>query len=211
MGAKPISRRGVMFVISSPSGAGKTSITRRLLETDSDLHMSVSATTRPKRPDEIEGRDYMFVAEAKFKQMVERGEFLEHAQVFDHWYGTPREPVEDALTRGVDVIFDIDWQGGAQLADAAPKDVVRVFVLPPSLAELESRLKRRAQDSKAVVAARMAKAADEMSHFNEYDYIVLNDALDESVAAARAILTAERMRRGRQIGLDPFVQSLKEH
>lgn len=210
MGAKPYSRRGIMLIISSPSGAGKTTITRRLLEIDSNLRMSVSATTRPKRPDEIGERDYRFMSEAKFKQMIERGEFLEHAQVFDHWYGTPREPVEEALAKGQDMLFDIDWQGSAQLAQAAPDDVVRVFILPPSWEELRSRLKRRAQDSDDVVSARMAKAADEMSHYAEYDYIVTNADLDESVRDTHAVLMAERLRRNRQRDLDAFVRSLRE-
>lgn len=210
MGAKPYSRRGIMLIISSPSGAGKTTITRRLLEIDSNLRMSVSATTRPKRPDEIGERDYRFMSEAKFKQMIERGEFLEHAQVFDHWYGTPREPVEEALAKGQDMLFDIDWQGSAQLAQAAPDDVVRVFILPPSWEELRSRLKRRAQDSDDVVSARMAKAADEMSHYAEYDYIVTNADLDESVRNTHAVLMAERLRRNRQHDLEAFVRSLRE-
>ena len=209
-GSRGIARRGILFVLSSPSGAGKTSIARRLLELEPGARISVSATTRPKRPDEIDGRDYHFVSQAKFEQMVEQGGFLEHAEVFGHSYGTPRDQVEDMLADGFDVIFDIDWQGAQQLAQAVPQDVVRVFVLPPSLQELESRLKRRAQDSADVVAARMAKAVDELSHYGEYNHIVINRALDDSVAEARAILNAERTRRDRYTGLDAFVISLTE-
>ena len=205
-----IARRGILFVLSSPSGAGKTTIARRLLELEPGTRMSVSATTRPKRPDELDGRDYLFVSQAKFDQMAAQGGFLEHAEVFGHSYGTPRDQVEEMLVDGFDVIFDIDWQGAQQLAQAVPQDVVRVFVLPPSLSELESRLMRRAQDSAEVVAARMAKAVDELSHYGEYDHIVINQALDVSVAAARAILNAERTRRERYTGLDAFVNSLTE-
>jgi len=203
-----IARRGVLFVLSSPSGAGKTSIARRLLELESDTRMSVSATTRPKRPDELDGRDYHFVGQEKFNRLAEQGGFLEHAEVFGHSYGTPRDQVEELLAKGFDVIFDIDWQGAQQLAEAAGSDVVRVFVLPPSIGELESRLHRRAQDSADVVAARMAKAVDEMSHYGEYDYVLVNYALDDSVAGARAILNAERTRRERYTGLDDFVATL---
>jgi len=205
-----IARRGILFVLSSPSGAGKTTIARRLLELEPGTRMSVSATTRPKRPDELDGRDYLFVSQAKFDQMAAQGGFLEHAEVFGHSYGTPRDQVEEMLADGFDVIFDIDWQGAQQLAQAVPQDVVRVFVLPPSLSELESRLMRRAQDSAEVVAARMAKAVDELSHYGEYDHIVINRALDDSVAVARAILNAERTRRERYTGLDAFVNSLTE-
>ena len=205
-----IARRGILFVLSSPSGAGKTTIARRLLELEPGTRMSVSATTRPKRPDELDGRDYLFVSQAKFDQMAAQGGFFEHAEVFGHSYGTPRDQVEAMLVDGFDVIFDIDWQGAQQLAQAVPQDIVRVFVLPPSLSELESRLMRRAQDSAEVVAARMAKAVDELSHYGEYDHIVINRALDDSVAAARAILNAERTRRERYTGLDAFVNSLTE-
>jgi guanylate kinase len=205
-----IKRRGILFVLSSPSGAGKTSIARRLLELEPETRMSVSATTRPKRPDEMDGRDYHFVSQAKFDRMAEQGGFLEHAEVFGHSYGTPRDQVEDLLARGFDVIFDIDWQGAQQLAAAAGDDVVRVFVLPPSIGELENRLQRRAQDSAEVVAARMAKAVDEMSHYGEYDHVLVNYALDDSVAQARAILNAERTRRERYTGLDAFVRTLIE-
>ncbi len=204
-----IDRRGLLFVLSSPSGAGKTSIARRLLELEgARLRMSVSCTTRSKRPDEIEGRDYHFVSVTRFQRMRERGEFLEHAEVFGNWYATPREPVEAALDSGLDTIFDIDWQGAQQLASAMPEDVVRVFVLPPSFASLEERLRRRAQDSDDVVAARMQKAADELSHYAEYDFIVVNNTLDEAVGGVRAVLHAARLHRERLVGLDDFVGRL---
>lgn len=202
-------RRGIMFVLSSPSGAGKTTITRRLLESDTGLEMSVSMTTRPKRSDEIDGRDYHFAEESRFRKMIENGEFLEYAKVFGHWYGTPREPVEDALAEGRDVVFDIDWQGRGQLAEAMPNEVVQVFILPPSWEELEQRLRRRAQDLDDVVAARMAEANDEMSHFVDYDYVVINSSLDEAVNRVQSILVAERQRRERQTGLEEFVANLR--
>lgn len=205
-----ISRRGVMLVLSSPSGAGKTSISRELLQRDQNLVMSVSATTRAMRPGEVEGKDYYFVPPEAFDGMVARGEFLEHATVFNHRYGTPRAPVEKALAEGRDVLFDIDWQGTQQIGDKARDDLVSVFILPPSTKELERRLTTRAQDPPAVVAQRMAKAADEMSHFFEYDYIVINHDLADSVSQVQAILTAERLRRGRQIGLADFVNRLRE-
>lgn len=208
MALKHISRRGLLLVLSSPSGAGKTTITRRLLESDENLSISISATTRAKRPDEIDGRDYDFVTPERFARMREHDEFVESAEVFGHWYGTPREPVLAALAAGRDMIFDIDWQGAEQLAKAIPDDVVRVFILPPSVAELESRLKRRAQDSDAVVAARMARAADEMAHHDVYDYVLVNHALDQAVEDARAVLHAERCRRERLTGLSSFVDGL---
>ena len=176
-----IRRRGLMLVLSSPSGAGKTTISRRLLEVEHGLVMSVSATTRSKRPRERDGVDYHFVDAPTFERMISHGEFLEHAQVFDHHYGTPRAPVENALTAGLDVLFDIDWQGTQQLAESARSDLVSVFILPPSTQALEERLKARAQDSADVVARRMAKAADEMSHWREYDYIIVNDDFEVSV------------------------------
>ena len=205
-----ISRRGLMLVLSSPSGAGKTTISREILSRDANLEMSVSATTRPKRPGEVEGRDYFFTAEEDFRLMVNRQELLEHATVFGHLYGTPRKPVEDAMAAGRDVLFDIDWQGTQQLREAARADLVSVFILPPSLPELERRLRSRAQDSAEIVAQRMAKAADEMSHWPEYDYIVVNREIADSVARVEAILTAERLRRERQIGLGDFVRFLRE-
>jgi guanylate kinase len=205
-----ISRRGIMLVLSSPSGAGKTTISRKLLAREPGLAMSVSMTTRPKRPGEIDGVDYHFVSPADFNRMVAQGELLEHAAVFGHQYGTPRRTVESALAEGRDVLFDIDWQGTQQLAQNARADLVSVFVLPPSTAELERRLRTRAQDSEEVVAGRMAKAADEMSHWAEYDYIIVNREIEESVASVQAILAAERLRRERLVGLDAFVNDLRE-
>jgi guanylate kinase len=210
MSAAEIMRRGLMLVLSSPSGAGKTTIARRLLERDARLVMSVSATTRPKRPGEVDGVDYFFVAAPEFDRMAAAGELLEHAKVFGHHYGTPRLAVERALAQGRDVMFDIDWQGTQQLRQNARADLVSVFVLPPSTEELARRLHTRAQDSDDVVAARMAKAADEMSHWPEYDYIVVNRDIEESVEAVRAILLAERLKRERQIGLPDFVVKLRE-
>jgi guanylate kinase len=203
-----IKRRGLMLVLSSPSGAGKTTLTRGLLETDSGIVMSVSATTRAMRPNEFEGRDYFFVAPEKFDEMVARDEFFEHATVFDRRYGTPKEPVLAALRAGRDVLFDIDWQGTQQLKERARDDLVSVFVLPPSHAELERRLKTRAQDSDDVVAARMAKAASEISHWPEYDYVILNDELHHAQAKVKAILEAERAKRARLIGVGEFVTAL---
>lgn len=204
-----IRRRGLMLVLSSPSGAGKTTIARGLLEREGGLELSVSVTTRPKRPGEEEGADYRFVDEATFAGMVERGEFLEHATVFGHRYGTRRQPVQETLVSGRDVLFDIDWQGTQQLRQTAREDLVSVFVLPPSTAELERRLRRRAQDPEEVVRARMAKATDEMSHWAEYDYIVINREVDDSVVQVQAILAAERLRRERQVSLPHFVERLR--
>ncbi len=205
-----IERRGLMLVLSSPSGAGKTTISRRLLDQDDGIVMSVSATTRPPRPGERDGVDYFFIDPLEFNLMVNRDELLEHAKVFDHYYGTPVEPVESALSTGRDVLFDIDWQGTQQLAQRARDDLVSVFILPPSTADLEQRLKSRAQDSDDVVAKRMAKAADEISHWAEYDYIVVNDDVDACLAKVQAILVAERARRERQIGLLNFVKLLRD-
>ncbi|MCA3248383.1 MAG: guanylate kinase [Tagaea sp.] len=205
-----ISRRGVMLVLSSPSGAGKTSISRELLRREAGLTMSVSATTRAKRPGETHGKDYFFVDKTEFGLMVNRGELLEHAKVFDNYYGTPRDFVEDKLGAGFDVLFDIDWQGTQQLKEKAPADLVSVFILPPSTQELERRLNARAQDPAHVVAARMAKASDEMSHWPEYDYILVNTDLDASVASVQGILRAERLRRDRQVGLGDFVKRLRD-
>jgi guanylate kinase len=204
-----IERRGLMLVLSSPSGAGKTTISRELLARDGSLVLSVSATTRPMRPGETEGVDYVFMDRARFDEMVRNGAFLEHATVFGHCYGTPRGPVEAALDQGQDVLFDIDWQGAQQVAEKARKDLVSVFILPPSTEELERRLHTRAQDSDDVVRARMAKAADEMSHWAEYDYIVVNEDVEASVAAVRSILEAERLRRERRIGVHDFVEVLR--
>ncbi len=204
-----IERRGLMLVLSSPSGAGKTTISRELLARDGGLVLSVSATTRPMRPGETEGVDYVFMDRARFDEMVRVGAFLEHATVFGHCYGTPWGPVEAALDEGRDVLFDIDWQGAQQVAEKAREDLVSVFILPPSTEELERRLHTRAQDSDDVVRARMAKAADEMSHWAEYDYIVVNEDVEASVAAVRSILEAERLRRERRIGLHDFVEVLR--
>ncbi len=203
-----IQRRGLMLVLSSPSGAGKTTISRDLLTREDNLSMSISVTTRPPRPGEVDGIDYRFVAEDDFAGMVGAGQFLEHATVFDNCYGTPRGPVEDALAAGRDILFDVDWQGTQQLAQNARDDVVSVFILPPSTGELESRLRGRAQDSEDVVRRRMSKAADEMSHWAEYDYIVVNRDVADSVARVQAILTAERQKRDRQVGLHAFVAAL---
>jgi guanylate kinase len=205
-----ITRRGLMLVLSSPSGAGKTSISRALLEQDEALTLSVSATTRPRRPGEVHGRDYLFVDPQAFTLMINRRELLEHAKVFGNYYGTPRQQVEQTLQQGSDVLFDIDWQGTQQMADQARADLVSVFILPPSTAELERRLRSRAQDSAAVVAERMSKAADEISHYREYDYIVVNHDIAASVAQVRAILVAERLRRDRQLGLTDFVKYLRQ-
>ena len=203
-----IDRRGLMLVLSSPSGAGKTAISRGLIDGDANLTISISMTTRPIRPGETDGVDYIFVEAGEFERMVEDDVFLEHAVVFEHRYGTPREPVEQALAEGQDVLFDVDWQGAQQLGDRAPNDLISVFILPPSMAELERRLHRRAQDSDDVVAGRMARAPVEISHWPEYDYVIVNDDLDTSVANARAILDAERLRRIRQWGLIDFARAL---
>lgn len=204
-----IKRRGLMLVLSSPSGAGKTTISREILKREPAMTLSISATTRQPRPGEVEGKDYFFVTAERFSQMVGEDAFLEHARVFENRYGTPRAPVEAALSEGRDVLFDIDWQGTQQLRESARDDLVSVFILPPSMASLEERLRSRAQDSEEVVQQRMAKAADEMSHWPEYDYIVVNRDIEESVAKVTAILNAERLRRDRQSGLRAFVESLR--
>ena len=202
-------RRGLMLVLSSPSGAGKTSISRRLLAEDNELVLSVSATTRKRRPGEVEGRDYHFVSNDNFHLMINNLEMLEYAKVFDHYYGTPSAPVMAALAAGRDMLFDIDWQGTQQLADANSDDLVSVFILPPSTRDLEKRLLSRAQDSADIVAARMSKASDEISHYREYDYILVNANLDRAVGDVKAILQAERLRRDRQVGLTVFVKRLR--
>ncbi|HYG85876.1 MAG TPA: guanylate kinase [Azospirillum sp.] len=206
---KDIRRRGLMLVLSSPSGAGKTTISRRLLDRDAGITMSVSVTTRPMRPGEVPGVDYYFVDMPEFERMAEAGELLEHAKVFGNCYGTPKSTVEQALAAGRDVLFDIDWQGTQQLAENARTDLVSVFILPPSGGELERRLHNRAQDSAEVIAQRMAKASDEISHWAEYDYVIVNNDLDESVASVQAILRAERLKRTRQVGLPKFVQTIQ--
>jgi len=198
-----------MLVLSSPSGAGKTTISRRLLARDADLTLSVSVTTRPRREGEEDGVDYTFVDEATFQDMVCQGQLLEDAVVFGHHYGTPRAPVAAALAAGRDVLLDIDWQGTQKLAQSARDDLVSIFILPPSTDELERRLRARGRDSDDVITQRMAKAADEMSHWAEYDYIIVNDSIDRSVSQVEAILGAERMRRQRRIGLADFVDRLR--
>lgn len=204
-----VARRGVLLVLSSPSGAGKTTLSRALLGSDNGIRLSVSVTTRRPRPGEVEGEDYVFVDEARFEAMRDGGELLEWARVFGNFYGTPRVPVEAALARGEDVLFDIDWQGAQQLAERMPGDLVRVFILPPSGAVLESRLRERAQDAPDVVAKRMAEAAAEISHWAEYDYVIVNAALEDSIAGLRAILAAERLKRERLLGLSDFVRGLQ--
>jgi guanylate kinase len=206
-----LKRRGLMIVLSSPSGAGKSTISRALMERDDNLTMSVSATTREPRPAEVEGKDYFFKEKTTFDEMVRDGEMLEHARVFENYYGTPKEPVETALSQGRDVMFDVDWQGTQQLADNAPKDLVRVFILPPSMEELERRLYSRAQDSEEVVKKRMAEAASEMSHYQEYDYIVINVDIEESVSKVEAILAAERQKRERLIGMHDYIASISDN
>jgi guanylate kinase len=208
-GGETIGRRGLMLVLSSPSGAGKSTLSRMLLEVDPHVELSVSATTRPQRPGEVDGRHYHFVERARFDQMIEKGEMLEWAEVFGNRYGTPRAPVEAALARGKDVLFDIDWQGTQQLRDTVGKDFVSVFILPPSVPELERRLTTRAQDSAEVIHGRMAKASDELSHWAEYDYVLLNDDVDATFGDLQAILTAERLKRERQPGLADFVRGLQ--
>jgi guanylate kinase len=205
-----ITRRGLMLVLSSPSGAGKTTLSRQLLDNDKQIQLSVSATTRARRSGEKDGVDYHFVDTATFRGMIERGEFLEHARVFDHFYGTPAAPVEAALIDGRDVLFDIDWQGTQQLKEKAGSDLVTVFILPPSTRDLERRLITRAQDSMEVVQKRMAKAADEMSHWAEYDYQIINRDIATSLMELKSILTAERLKRERQVGLSAFVKALRE-
>ncbi len=205
-----IHRRGLMLVLSSPSGAGKTTLSRRLLESDGEITMSVSATTRKPRPGEEDGKDYHFLTTEDFGVMRNKGEFLEHAKVFDNYYGTPKGPVEEALTAGHDVMFDIDWQGTQQLEESASNDLVKVFILPPSGHELEKRLNTRAQDPPDVVAGRMAKASDEISHYAEYDYIIVNDDVEKALKELTAILVAERVRRERRVGLRTFVQQLQQ-
>ena len=204
----PIARRGLMLVLSSPSGAGKTTIARKLREGDPGIEMSISHTTRPVRNGEKDGRDYHFVDRETFTRMRDEGAFLEWAVVFDHFYGTTREPVEAALAAGRDILFDVDWQGAASLCEKAKADVVTVFVLPPTAADLEQRLHERAQDAPEIVRRRMLGASNEIQHWKDYDYVVINYDIDRSVKAVRAILASERLRRSRLIGLKEFVQNL---
>ena len=208
-GTEGVERRGLMFVLSSPSGAGKTTLSRLLIDHMPGLRMSVSATTRSMRPGEVDGRDYLFVDKARFDAMVKGDELLEWATVFDNSYGTPRAPVEAALSAGQDVLFDIDWQGTQQLREKARADVVSVFILPPSAGDLEKRLHSRAQDSDEVIRKRMSRASHEMSHWAEYDYIVINHDVDEAFAEVQSILKAERLKRERRIGLVGFVRGLQ--
>jgi guanylate kinase len=209
-GTSAIQRRGLMLVLSSPSGAGKTTLSRQLLDNDKQIQLSVSCTTRQKRPGERDGVDYRFVDTATFRGMIERKQFLEYAEVFGNYYGTPKAPVDEALAGGRDVLFDIDWQGTQQLRDKGRADLVTVFILPPSTRDLEKRLLTRAQDPKEIVAQRMAKAADEMSHWAEYDYVVVNSDIGTSLTNLKAILTAERLKRERQVGMSVFVKGLRE-
>ncbi|EKS39603.1 MAG: guanylate kinase [Afipia broomeae] len=205
-----VERRGLMFVLSSPSGAGKSTLARMLIDKMPDLRMSVSVTTRARRPGEVDGEHYHFIDKPKFDAMVKASELLEHATVFDNSYGTPRKAVEDALSSGQDVLFDIDWQGTQQLREKARADVVSVFILPPSAADLEKRLHTRAQDSDEVIAGRMSRASHELSHWAEYDYVVTNSELDEAYSQVLTILKAERLKRERQTGLSAFVRDLQK-
>lgn len=204
-----VARRGMMLVLSSPSGAGKTTLSRKLLDEDKNVMLSISVTTRKMRPGEKDGRDYHFIDRRAFDALVDKNGLLEWAEVFDNYYGTPVQPVMDALAQGRDVLFDIDWQGTQQLREKARTDLVSVFILPPSIPELEQRLKSRAQDDYETIHRRMAKAADEMSHWAEYDYVVINRNLDQAFADVKAILAAERLKRERQPGLSDFVRGLQ--
>lgn len=204
-----VARRGLMFVLSSPSGAGKSTLARKLLDEDSNMSLSVSATTRPPRPSEVDGREYKFLSKEQFEDMADRGAFLEHAMVFGNHYGTPRAPVEAMLIQGRDVLFDVDWQGARALRAAEPLDVVGIFILPPSMAELERRLRARNEDSDDVIAKRMARSLDEISHWEEYDYVLVNTLLEQTLAQIKQILAAERLKRARQLWLKLHVERLK--
>jgi len=203
-------RRGLLLILSSPSGAGKTTLSRKLMAWDPTMRFSVSATTRAARPGEEDGREYHFRSRPDFEAMVKSGDMLEHAEVFGNLYGSPRAPVEAAMLAGIDTVFDIDWQGGQQIKQAMRGDVVSIFILPPSIAELDRRLRGRAQDSDEVIAGRMAKSRDEISHWAEYDYVLVNDDLDETFSRLKTILTAERLKRDRQPQLSAFVRTLNE-
>jgi guanylate kinase len=206
---RAIARRGLMLVLSSPSGAGKTTLSRMLLTEERNVMLSISVTTRPRRPGEVHGRHYHFIDRTRFDELQKNGELLEHAEVFGNFYGTPRKPVEKALKHGRDVLFDVDWQGTQQLRKHAPADLVSIFILPPSSGELARRLHTRAQDDKKVIRARMAKAGDEMTHWVDYDYVIVNRDLDRAFGDIRAILAAERLKRKRQLGLSAFVRGLQ--
>jgi len=208
--ARPIARRGLMLVLSSPSGAGKTTLSRLLLDVDKSIELSISVTTRPRRPGEVGGRHYHFIGADRFAHMIRGGDLLEWAEVFGHRYGTPRAPVERALATGKDVLFDIDWQGANKLRHKVGSDLVTIFVLPPSAPELGRRLKSRAQDSEPVIRRRMAEAGREMGHWREYDYVLINYDLERAFAELRAIVAAERLKRERQTGLPTFVRELQE-
>jgi guanylate kinase len=205
-----VARRGLMFVLSSPSGAGKSTLARKLLESDANMSLSVSATTRAPRPSEVNGREYKFMDKATFEEMADRNEFLEHAMVFGNHYGTPRAPVEAMLIQGKDVLFDVDWQGARALRAGEPQDVVGIFILPPSMVELERRLRARAEDSEDVIKRRMARSLDEISHWEEYDYVLVNTLLEETLAQIKQILAAERIKRHRQLWLPLHVERLKQ-
>ena len=205
-----MTRRGLLLILSSPSGAGKSTLSRKLMAWDTDLSFSVSATTRSPRSGEVNGREYYFKTRAEFQAMVKDGQMLEHAEVFGNFYGSPRGPVEDAMTQGRDTLFDIDWQGGQQIKQAMRGDVVSIFILPPSIAELESRLRGRAQDSEQVIAQRMAKSQAEISHWMEYDYVIVNRDLEAAFGELVTILQAERLRRDRQPHLADFVRGLNQ-
>lgn len=211
-GLTKIARRGLMLVLSSPSGAGKSTLTRNLVDLNrDDLSLSISVTTRPRRHSEVEGVHYWFVDSNRFARMRDAGELLEWAEVHGNSYGTPREPVEKALAAGKDVLFDIDWQGTRQLAEKMPKDVVTIFILPPSMAELKARLERRAEDAPETIARRLANAREEIQHWQEYDYVVVNEDLQQSLGEVEAILRAERLKHGRRVGLNGLVQRLTEN
>lgn len=202
-------RRGFMLVLSSPSGVGKTTISRQVLSKESEIELSISVTTRPKRPSEVEGKDYYFVSEPTFNTMIENGEFLEHAYVYGYHYGTPKSSIESHLASGIDALFDIDWQGTQQLKQISTGDLVSVFLLPPTMEALEERLRKRAEDLEETILMRMSKAANDMSHWAEYDYIIINNTLEESIHAVKSIIQAERLKRRRQLGLAQFVNSLR--
>lgn len=206
----PLNRRGLMLVLSSPSGAGKSTIARAILAQNPNLKLSISATTRPMRPGEHHGTDYYFISQHEFNTMVEQGDMLEYATVFANKYGTPKKPVEEALNNGQDVMFDIDWQGTQQLTEHSPNDLVRIFILPPSRDELLNRLRTRAQDSEKTIQYRMSQSSNEMSHWVEYDWVIINENLADSIAQVQTILTSERLRRHRQQGISQFIKTLRE-